>query len=255
MLRVGDQSLRVLDHAAPLPLYAQIAARLRAQVAAGDYLPGARLPGEHELAAHFQVGRPTVRQATEMLVRERVLERRRGSGTYVNEAPREVDLLSAAGTLASFAESGIALSTRIVARPRRRTIPADAAQPFAGRSVYVVVRRGSVDRVPVLLEEMYFDPEFFPGLEQRTLAQRSIAEIAREEYFLRPESAEQRFSVQPLDGPRAALLMLPPPAFALKIERTIDFHGAPRALFAELYCRTDQVVFTQRVALGQEAMR
>src|SRR5260221_13711562 len=113
----------MVDVAASVPRYAQIATSLRGRIAAGEYPPGARIPSEHELAARFNVGRPTVRQATEMLVRERVLDRRRGSGTYVNEPPREGDVFSVAGTLSSFEKIGLALETRIISRARRSTFP------------------------------------------------------------------------------------------------------------------------------------
>lgn len=233
----------------PTPLYAQIAARLRAQIQCGDLTPGARIPSEHALAERFGVGRPTVRQATELLVRERILERRRGSGTYVSEAPREVDLFSAAGTLSAFERSGIALETKLVGRVRRVAVAADAQQPFAGRTAYFVARRGAINGAATLLEEMYFDPEVFPGLDRESIAGQSLSRLARERFLLRPLSASQRFSVIGVDGNRAEALALRPKASVLKIERTIDFHGAPAAVFAELYCRTDRVAFSQTIAL------
>ena len=243
----------MLDVAGSVPLYAQIAARLRAQIQAGQYAPGGRIPSENELCARFGVGRPTVRQATSLLVQERVLERRRGSGTYVFETPPEVDLFSAGGTLASFEKSGVRLQTRMLGRPRRRPIPAEADQPFAGRSAFFVARRGSIEGVPVLLEEMYFDPDAFPDLDRFGLGARSLSELARERYLLRPLSAEQRFSLVPLDAERAKILELEPGAPIMKVERTLDFAGAPRGLFAELFCRTDRVVFSQRFALDRPA--
>jgi GntR family transcriptional regulator len=60
------------------------------------------LPSEHELARQFRVGRPTVRQATELLVRRGMIERRRGSGTLVRPARPEVDLFTLSGTIAAF---------------------------------------------------------------------------------------------------------------------------------------------------------
>lgn len=237
------------------PLYAQIAACLKAQIAAGQYAPGSRLPSEHELCARFKVGRPTARQATSLLVEERLIERRRGSGTYVCESPPEVDLFSAGGTLASFEKSGVPLETRLLGRPRRRRVPADAKQPFAGRTAFFVARRGSIAGVPVLLEEMYFDPGAFPNLDRVALGGRSLSELARERYLLRPISTEQRFSLVAADAERARSLSLDAGSAVLKVERTLDFASAEKALFAELFCRTDQVLFTQRFALDRPVSR
>ncbi len=241
----------VLDPANAFPLYAQIAVRLKAQIQAGQYAPGSRIPSEHELCARFKVGRPTVRQATAVLVQERVLERRRGSGTFVCESPPEVDLFSAGGTLASFKKSGVPLETRLLGRPRRRRVSVEAKQPFAGKSAFFVARQGSIAGVPVLLEEMYFDPEAFPDLDRVALGGRSLSELSRERYLLRPLSTEQRFSLVTLDVERADSLLVDAGTPVLKVERTLDFAGAPCGLFAELFCRTDQVLFTQRFALDR----
>jgi GntR family transcriptional regulator len=242
----------VLNGADRVPLYVQIAARLRAQIVSGQYQPGSKIPSEHELSARFDVGRPTVRQATLQLVQERVLERRHGSGTYVASPPPEIDLFSAGGTLASFRKSGLPMTSRLLGRVRRRAIPLDAGAPLAGRPALFVARTSSLGDEPVLLEEMYFDPEAFPGLDRLPLAGRSLSELARERYLLRPLSTEQRFSVLALDAERAKLLGLPAGSLVLCVERTLDFVGARRALFARLYCRTEKLAFSQRFRLDHQ---
>lgn len=242
----------MLNAADRVPLYVQIAARLRAQIVSGQYRPGSKIPSEHELSARFDVGRPTVRHATLQLVQERVLERRHGSGTYVAMPPPEVDLFSAGGTLASFRKSRLPLSSRLLGRARRRPIPADAGAPLGGRSAFFIARLSSLDDEPVLLEEMYFDPEAFPGLDGLPLAGRSLSELARERYLLRPLSTEQRFSLLALDAERAKLLALAAGSSVLCVERTLDFVGARRALFARLYCRTEKLSFSQRFRLDHQ---
>lgn len=49
----------------------------------GHFKPGDKLPSEHALAEQFETSRQTVRHATEELVERGLLERQRGSGTYV----------------------------------------------------------------------------------------------------------------------------------------------------------------------------
>ncbi|MGC4090558.1 MAG: GntR family transcriptional regulator [Polyangiaceae bacterium] len=232
------------------PLYAQIAKRLRAQIQAGAYAAGSKIPSEHELAARFRVGRPTVRQATQLLVEERVLERRRGSGTYVSRSPRDVDLFSAGGTLASFTRSGLSLEARLHGRARAIKLPSEF-EGWGGRDVFFVERSSVVDAEPVLLEYMYFDADVFHGLDRLDLAGRSLSELARAHYALDPVSAEQRFGVARLDAARAERLGLSLGDSVLKVERRIDFRTAPAAVFAELYCRTDRLQFSQRLAFGR----
>jgi GntR family transcriptional regulator, transcriptional repressor for pyruvate dehydrogenase complex len=63
----------------------EITDRLITAIAIGEYLPGARLPVERDLAASLGVGRMTVRAALARLVDRGLLETRRGrgGGSYV----------------------------------------------------------------------------------------------------------------------------------------------------------------------------
>ena len=65
------------------PKYAELANKLRSDISEGVYTEGQRLPSENELAAQTGYSRQTVRQAMEVLAREGLTDRVRGSGTYV----------------------------------------------------------------------------------------------------------------------------------------------------------------------------
>ncbi len=59
-------------HGEPAYVYMRMADHLEARIRAGDLAPGARLPGERDLAAEYQVAVGTARRAVEEL-RERGL--------------------------------------------------------------------------------------------------------------------------------------------------------------------------------------
>jgi DNA-binding GntR family transcriptional regulator len=63
------------------PLYLQLLDRLRADISSRP--PGARIDSEPQLARRFGVSRFTVTRAIEILVRDGVLTRRQGLGTFV----------------------------------------------------------------------------------------------------------------------------------------------------------------------------
>jgi len=96
----------MLNSRSPIPLYRQLTDILLSKIRSGEYPQGERIPSEHELAETFGIGRPTARQATEQLVRNGILIRKRGSGTFVQSEQKEVDLFSFAGTMASFHKKG-----------------------------------------------------------------------------------------------------------------------------------------------------
>ncbi|MET9292198.1 FadR/GntR family transcriptional regulator [Streptomyces sp. NPDC003077] len=56
---------------------------LRAQLAAGEWKVGERIPTEHALAEQLEVGRNTVREAVRVLVHAGLLRSRQGEGTFV----------------------------------------------------------------------------------------------------------------------------------------------------------------------------
>jgi GntR family transcriptional repressor for pyruvate dehydrogenase complex len=57
--------------------------RLRELIQSGELAPGSKLPPEQQLAADLGVGRNIMREAVSALVAARVLEVRRGNGTFV----------------------------------------------------------------------------------------------------------------------------------------------------------------------------
>ncbi len=58
-------------------------ARIRTMIRTGDLPPGSRLPPEHQLSAELGISRSGIREAVKVLASARVLDVRRGDGTYV----------------------------------------------------------------------------------------------------------------------------------------------------------------------------
>jgi DNA-binding FadR family transcriptional regulator len=71
-------------------LYRQIAEQLRSLIEQGEFVVGARLPAERDLASQLGVSRPSVREALIALEVEGWVEVRTGSGVYVLERARQV---------------------------------------------------------------------------------------------------------------------------------------------------------------------
>lgn len=76
----GDRSFR-RDRASAAD---QVLEDLRLQILSGRLTRGTRLPSEKQLAAHYDVSSPTVREALRALSAMNLVEVRHGSGTYVS---------------------------------------------------------------------------------------------------------------------------------------------------------------------------
>ena len=70
------------------PKYLQVADSLRREIVEGSFRDGDTLCTEEILRMRFQVSRQTIRQAIALLEDDGLVERRRGSGTYVRHGPR-----------------------------------------------------------------------------------------------------------------------------------------------------------------------
>ncbi|MCR6492022.1 GntR family transcriptional regulator [Cellulomonas sp. P24] len=68
-------------------LVSQVSEDLRSQLAAGQYLPGARLPTESALGGAFGVSRPTIRAALRELEALGLVRTQHGVGTFVVDKP------------------------------------------------------------------------------------------------------------------------------------------------------------------------
>ena len=81
--------LLAVDQAHPTPAYLQLQEGLRGAILRGEFAPGEALPSERDLADALGLSRMTVRRALELLVGQKLAERRQGSGTYV--LPRRLE--------------------------------------------------------------------------------------------------------------------------------------------------------------------
>lgn len=73
-------------------LYQDLARIFLGELVAGKYPVGTRMPAERELAAKYEVSRPTVREAIIALEVQGIVEVRVGSGAYVLRIPGNEDL-------------------------------------------------------------------------------------------------------------------------------------------------------------------
>ena len=70
------------------PAYLRIAADIRAQVASGELQPGEKIPSVAQLVKQSGLSTTSVRAAIDRLQAEGIVERRRGSGTYIRQSTR-----------------------------------------------------------------------------------------------------------------------------------------------------------------------
>jgi GntR family transcriptional regulator len=254
---MGEHSKQTeaLDPLSPIPLYRQLADILSERIRRGEYPPGTPIPSENRLASGYGIGRPTARQATDTLVRRGILVRRRGAGTFVREAAREVDLFSLGGTMASFKNQGVLIETEIIHPMALVAVTDGPANPFRGGSAYYFSRLSRADGVPVLMEDIYLHPVLFAGIEVIDLRAGSLSLAVEERFDLRPTGGRQTFRIEYPDPRHRGKLGIGGQTPILAVRRILHFSRAKGAVYAELSCRTDRFDFSQTLDPISETYR
>lgn len=237
----------MLNKKSPLPLYHQLAELLLAQVRDGSIAEGQRIPSENVLAAEHGIGRPTVRQAIDNLVRRGILIRKRGSGTYVAPQREEMDLFSLAGTMASFKKTGHTPRVELLQTPQLQDVGNDPENSFAHGSAFFLRRLSHVEDTPVLVEDIYLHPVLFAGIADVDLNGQSLSQLVRDRFHLECQGGRQHFRIVYPGADMLKLLALSKSTPMLKVSRYLHFPDAPNAIYSALYCRTDRFVFTQTI--------
>ena len=201
----------MVDKNSPLPLYVQLRDTLRAGVESGEYPAGSQLPTEQELGRRYGLGRATVRSALDLLLRDGVIEKRRGVGTFVRAPRRSFSfepLLSLTGFLQGL---GIATSNRLL---KSGWVKADAALAARARTA-LGARLGTVLRLrsalgqPVALEHSYFSAPVFEQMRLRPL-DGSLSKLLLRDLHLEVARIEQTIlRREPLAAERRALCLAP----------------------------------------------
>ncbi|MDE2372271.1 MAG: histidine utilization repressor [Burkholderiales bacterium] len=210
------------------PAYRQIKNYVLAQIHAGRWLEGQAIATEEALAAQFGVARMTANRALRELSDERVVERVRGSGTFVAQRKYEATLLE----IRNIADEIAARGHRHRAQPRRLTrVRANAAQAAAfglatGSALFHSLVVHFEDEVPIQVEDRLVNPAVAPDYLALDLGRTTA-----NEYLTR---------VAPLQG------------MAFRIEAALP----PTEIAAMLAMGTDQpclVLHRRTHALGQVA--
>lgn len=193
--------MATVDRSSPMPVYFQIALDVRRRIAAGEWRAGERIAPELQLVREYAVSRVTIRQALAELVKDDLLERHRGSGTYVREQqhPLVYDLNLTVGVMATrLREEGLDNRADVIEAGVLDDPPHELSLrlqiPPGGRAVYLV-RRILINEEPTAVYRSWFDAARVPGLEHADGLDGSLSAVLTEQYGLVPARGENALEV------------------------------------------------------------
>lgn len=200
------------------PVWQAIATTLEAEIRAGHYRPGDKLPTEAELATRFGVNRHTVRQALASLAEGGLVHARRGAGVFVMAKPTDYRL----GQRVRFHQNVLAAGqtpSRRISRAETRPADRDEAEVLrlkAGEAVHVIEGISLADGQPLATFRSIFPAARFPGLAQAVLAEGSITQALAAQGLTDYTRRETRLTAQLADPVLALALQIKAGAAVLR---------------------------------------
>lgn len=118
-----------IDPRSPVPIYAQIADRVRVAIAAGDLKEGDALPSVRALAAELRVNPATIVQAYRALERDGIVELRQGAGTFIAPVAPETRSRERGAAARRLVREMLAEAARLGLTPRDLRVALDKDLP------------------------------------------------------------------------------------------------------------------------------
>ncbi|MGV3550565.1 GntR family transcriptional regulator [Rhizobium sp.] len=239
-----------LQSAGQGPLYVKLQQALAGAIRSGRLKSGDALPPERDLAEYASISRVTVRKAVDELVRQGILVRRHGSGTFVAKPVEKVE--QPLSRLTSFTEDMArrGRTSRAEWFERGLFTPSPDEMVMLGLPTGgLVARLGRLrvaDESPLAIERASISAEFLPDPEN--VGQSLYA--ALEERGVRPVRAMQRISAKIIKDQEAEMLDVASGSAGMTIERISYLpSGKVIELTRSLY-RADAYDFVAELTLG-----
>lgn len=236
----------VLDRSDSRPLYQQLRSVLREQIVVGVWAAGEMLPTEQQICEIHGVSRTTARAAVEDLVREGLLYREQGRGTFVARAPQgETHVQSLRGFHQDMTARGHSVASEILTQgivPASSWV-ANQLQVPPGVSVIHLSRLHRVNGELVSKTDTYLPYALCPDLLQADMRDQSLYAWLERTYGYRVARAKRTVEARALLAETAALLGAPEGMPSLYIESTTCMTDGTPLEFYEAWHRGDKSKF------------
>lgn len=227
-----------------VPLYHQIQHLLRYRIHSGQYSPGTQIPSEHELSTELTVSRVTLREALRELVRENLLVKIQGKGTFVtSNPPKRLAPVRYTGFLEELQERVRKLrvtDVEIAQVPATTEVKA-ALQLDAATSQLTMIRRlRLIDDEPFSYTQNYLPTEIGARIRQKDLYSMPLLKILQEDLKIPIIRARETIEAAPADPDTATRLGIPVLYPVLHMTRVMYTTGDRPFELVDIYYRADK---------------
>lgn len=233
-----------------IPLYIQIKNHLKSEIMSGEIEPGEQLPSEDDLARLFGVSRMTIRQGITELIRDGLVYRQHGKGTFVTQAQIIRDHTRLTDFFKSCQRKGLKPRAEVISR---ELIPASekVAEYLLldpGEQVIKIETLRFINDKPITLHATQLPYRLVPelwelDLDTLGLDKRHIWEVL-EQYGVKVSRAQERLEALQADARLARLLEMEEGFPILYGERILYAVDGKPIKYADCYNRGDRFSLT-----------
>jgi GntR family transcriptional regulator len=225
-------------------LYHQIQHLLRYRIHNGQYHPGTQIPSEHELSAELGVSRVTLREALRELVRENLLVKIQGKGTFVaSNPPKRLSPVRYTGFLEELQErvrklrvTDVEISQVPATAELKKVLQLDDATS----ELTSVKRLRLIDDQPFSFTQNYLPTEIGVRIRQKDLYSTPLLKILQEDLKIPIIRARETIEAAPADPDTARRLSVPVLYPLLHMTRVMYTTGDRPFELVDIFYRADK---------------
>ena len=182
----------MLERNNPKPLYQQLRDVLVDAIESGKWGPNDRIPSENNLSTTYGLSRMTVRAVLTDMVKEGLLYRVQGKGTFVAE---KIDTISPFyfGIREQLEKKGYEVETKVLecaVCPSTDTV-ARYLKVEIGSPVLKIKRIRYIKGEPISIHNSYVDPSYSDKLTPEVLAKEQLCSLLNENYGIQKVRADE----------------------------------------------------------------
>lgn len=232
-----------IDKNSAVPLYVQIEDFIRHTIAVGEWKPGERIPSEASLNELLGVSRMTVRGVLNSLVDDGLLYRVPGKGTFVTE--EKISALSPAykGVREQLEQMGFSITTELISFTK--IVPTAQVRAKLGLNAtapaFEIVRRRTVDGVPVSLHRSFVPAVLAPELDTTNVVEEQLCVILERDYELHAAHTFEQLEAVAASEKEASILDLRIGEPLLLLEDTISDRSGTAFEYSKILFRGDRM--------------
>jgi len=230
-----------LDRHSAVPLYAQLEEILRGKISSGQWSPGSQIPSESELVSEYGLSRMTVRTVLSALLRDGLICRVQGKGTFVSEDKISAHSPGYIGIREQLEDLGYRTETKLLWFKRETADAKTAAALGTAGEVFSVCRLRYADKIPISLHFSYIPCSAAPNLAAYDTESEQLCVILEKQFGLKMSSVSETLESVSAGAYEAEMLGVQKKHPLLLLEQTMKDSAYGTFEYARVLFRGDKI--------------